>query len=175
MPAHADGFQLETLMAEMKAVRSSSAHFVEKKYDSLLSKPVETSGTLKYVAPGWLERIAAPPRRDYMVVDHDTLSGIQPNGRPFFVTLSDHAEVAALVEGIRSTLAGDLATLRRYYRTAFSGDRNAWQLILTPLSEKVRDKVDLIRISGAGASVKEIDTHEADGDHSDMVVTPDGP
>ncbi len=80
-----------------------------------------------------------------------------------------------MVEGVRSTMAGDLSVLRRYYAISFAGDRAAWQLTLVPVNPLVRRKVDWIRITGAASQLGEIDFHQANGDHSEMIITPDKP
>ncbi|HLZ64828.1 MAG TPA: LolA-related protein [Aliidongia sp.] len=166
---------LVSLMAKLHAVPAAKAHFTERKYAAMLTAPLETSGTLSYVAPDRLEKITLAPAPESIELQHDLLTGTQANGDHFSVSLGDHPEIGALVEGIRSTMAGDLATLGRYYSIAFDGNPADWHLALTPLDRSVRDKVDAIRIAGAGTQLRAIEVHERDGDRSEMIVTPDGP
>jgi outer membrane lipoprotein-sorting protein len=180
--AHADStgpsttvWSLESMMAGLHRVKSASAHFVEHKRMALLTQDLEAAGTLRYVAPSRLEKITLTPAPETVIIDGETLDGTQANGDHYTFTLSDSPEVATLVEGIRSTLAGDLATLRRYYTIDFKGDHGDWELALTPKNARVRDKVDSIRIKGAELVLKTIDVDEKDGDHSQMVITPDTP
>ena len=58
-----------------------------------------------------------------------------------------------MVPAIRATLAGDAATLRRYYDIGFSGDLTRWRLVLTPLSSRVLAAVQRISIEGEGGTV----------------------
>jgi outer membrane lipoprotein-sorting protein len=164
---------LAPLMAELQAVKEAHAHFTERKTSALLTQPIEASGTLSYVAPSSLEKITLAPQPERIVLKDDRLTGTEPNGEPFSVSVRDHPEIGALVEGLRSTLAGDLPTLSRYYAIALEGTRDDWHLSLTPVDKAVRDKVDAIRIDGTGASLRRISVREHDGDRSDMVVTPD--
>ena len=164
---------LEPLMMSLQQVKSASAKFVERKYLQLLTQRMETSGTLNYAAPDWLKKVTKNPALETFELRGDTLAGIQRNGERYSVTLGDHPEVAALVEGIRSTLAGDLPTLQRYYTVDFKGTREHWQLALTPKDQKVRERVDDILISGAEATLKLVEVHEKDGDRSEMIITPD--
>jgi hypothetical protein len=166
---------LVSLMAQLHEVKAARAHFTERKYAAMLTAPLETSGTLSYVAPDRLEKITLAPAPESIVLQDEVLTGTQANGDHFSVSLGDHPEVAALVEGVRSTMAGDLATLGRYYSIAFDGNPSDWHLALTPLDRSVRDKVDAIRIEGAGTQLKAIEVHERDGDRSEMIVTPDSP
>jgi hypothetical protein len=169
------GWSLDALMDTLRQVKSASARFTEHKHVQMLTQPVEASGTLNYVAPGLLEKTTEAPSPESIVLRDDMLSGTRSNGEHYSVGLADHPDIAALVEGVRSTLAGDLPTLRRYYTIGSAGTRAAWQLLLTPKDDAVRAKVDMIRITGADATLQEIDIHEVDGDFSEMFVTPAAP
>ncbi len=166
---------LAALMSQLHAVQHASAHFTERKYAAILNQPIESTGTLSYTAPGSLEKRTLTPKPETIMLHDDQLSGTQANGEPFQVSLSDHPDIGTLVEGVRSTMAGDQATLGRYYSIALEGDQSDWHLSLTPLDRAVRDKVDGIRIDGAGTQLRRIQVHEHDGDRSDMIVTPDQP
>jgi len=162
-------------MSQLHAVQHASAHFTERKYAAILTQPIESTGTLSYTAPGSLEKRTVTPKPESIVLRDDRLSGTQADGEPFDVRLSDHPEIGALVEGVRSTMAGDQTTLGRYYTIALEGDRDDWHLSLTPLDRAVRDRVDAIRIDGSGTQLRHIQVHEHDGDRSEMIVTPDQP
>jgi len=174
-PAPPGGWSLEALMAGLRQVRAASAHFVELKTVRMLNRPIQTTGTLKYVAPDKLEKITITPAPETIRLDGGTLTGQQANGDDFSVDIGGHSEIGALVEGIRSTLAGDLPTLRRYYGIAFAGGQDHWQMDLVPKDHWVREKVERIRILGAGTVISNIVVDEKDGDRSEMTITPDAP
>ena len=171
-PASPD-WGLVPLMADLHQIQSVTARFVEDKYLAALTRPLETAGALRYVAPSRIERIATEPPGESVIVEGDSLTTSTSNGQSVTIALEEHPEIAALVEGFRSTLAGDLPTLRRYYTIEFSGARADWHLSLTPKNPTVRQRVDLIRISGTDATLKMVEVQEHDGDHSVMIVTPD--
>ncbi len=166
---------LDGLMAGLRQVKSASAHFVERKEMAMLTRALESRGTLSYVAPDRLEKITLTPAPETITLNGETLTGVQADGQPYTVSLSDRPEVATLVEGVRSTLAGDFPTLHRYYTVEFKGSAEDWELDLTPRNERVRDKVEVIRIKGAEFGLKTIDIDERDGDHSRMTIIPDRP
>ncbi len=173
--AHADegGWSLESLMAERSQIKTATARFIEKKQVSLLTRPLETSGTLRYVAPDRFEKHVLLPKPETMILANGVLAGTLGNGRNFRVVLSERPEVATLIEAMRATLAGDLPTLRRYFALEFSGAREAWVLNLVPRNPRVQEKVQDIRIEGAAADLKTLSVHERDGDQSTMLITPD--
>jgi len=174
-PTPAGGWDLDALMAGLRQVRTASAHFVELKTVHMLNRPIQATGTLKYVAPDKLEKITVTPAPETIRLDGGTLTGKQANGDDFSVDIGGHSEIGALVEGIRSTLAGDLPTLRRYYGIAFAGGPDHWQMDLVPKDHWVREKVERIRILGTGTVIGIIVVDEKDGDRSEMTITPDAP
>jgi hypothetical protein len=164
---------LQPLMDGLRQVKSASAHFVEHKYVAMLTKPLETSGTLHYVAPDQLEKLTLTPKPESFILNGDTLSGTRSNGDHFSVALSEHPEIGALVEGVRATMAGDLPALSRYYKLVIEGSRAEWRLWLLPKTDAMREKIDAIRIVGSDYVLRTIEIRERDGDRSEMIVTPD--
>ena len=175
--AHADdgAWSLESLMAERGQIKTATARFVEQKQVSLLTRPLETSGTLRYVAPDRLEKHTLLPKPETMILANGVLAGTLGSGRNFRVVLGERPEVATLIEAMRATLAGDLPTLQRYFSLELSGARAAWVLNLVPRNSRVQAKVRDIRIEGVAADLKTISVHERDGDQSTMLITADQP
>ena len=170
------GSELDRVMAGLRAVKSSAAHFTERKEVAMLTRPVESAGSLRYTAPDRLEMITREPAPETMLVSGGTLSGTRGDGDRYHVALDEHPEIATLVEAVRSTLSGNLPVLRRYYEVGFAGtEAGGWQLDLHPLGDAVRDRIVEIRIAGIAARLNTVDVLEADGDRSAMTITPDGP
>jgi outer membrane lipoprotein carrier protein LolA len=166
---------IEDLMRAMGQVKSSKARFVERKHIAILSAPLELSGTLAYVAPSRLEKQTLLPYRESLVLEGDqlTLEDGQRNRRRT-VRLQDNPVIRAFVESIRSTLAGDLATLSRFYEVGLEGGEREWRLRLKPREADMQGVVSEIRISGSRDWVERIEIDETGGDRSIMTVTRDG-
>jgi Outer membrane lipoprotein carrier protein LolA-like len=173
--AAAVSWGIEDLMRAMGQVKSSKARFVERKHIAILSVPLELSGTLAYVAPSRLEKQTLSPYRESLVLEGDqlTLEDGQRNRRRT-VRLQDNPVVRAFVESIRSTLAGDLATLSRFYEVGLEGGEREWRLRLKPREADMQGVVSEIRISGSRDWVERIEIDETGGDRSIMTVTRDG-
>src|SRR6185369_2948809 len=101
--------------------------FSERKHMAILNAPLDSSGTLVYTAPARLEKNTLAPRPESLVLDRDKLviEYRERNQRRTLV-LQDYPVIWAFVESIRSTLAGDLATLNRFYRTSLEGSDDKW-------------------------------------------------
>jgi len=169
------GFTLTNLMESLREVKSASARFTERKYLHMLTQTVESSGTLSYRAPDAMEKITLSPASESILLEGNLLTGKRPNNETYKLNLADHPEVAGLVEGIRSTLAGDLPVLLRYYAVEAKGTQDAWELILTPSDAAVRRMVAGIRIAGSKHELRRIEVTETDGDRSEMTVTYQAP
>lgn len=178
LPAAAKGgddSKLVQLMQGLAQVKSARGRFVERKHLAILEAPLESSGTLAYAAPGRLEKHMLAPRRESMILDGDTLViDDKETGRQRAFTLQEHPVLWAFVESIRSTLNGDLATLKRFYEVSFEGDPAAWRLRLRPTEKRMRQAAAEIRVGGSGNWVGSIEILEAGGDRSVTVITREG-
>ncbi len=175
-PADAADWDVEQLMREFAQVQSARAKFVERKHMAILSAPLESSGTLIYTAPGRLEKHTLAPRQESLVLERDrlTLENKERKQRRTFA-LQDYPVVWAFVESIRSTLAGDLATLSRFYQVSLDGGERQWRLTLKPVEAEMRNVVSEIRIGGSRNRISTIEILEAQGDRSVMTITGDAP
>jgi outer membrane lipoprotein-sorting protein len=166
---HAAGWDIDQLMRGLAQTRSDHAGFVEKKFIAMLDKPVESSGELFYTAPDRLEKRTLKPKPESMTVDADTLV-IERGRQVHRLQLQDHPELAAFIDSIRGTLAGDRKALERNYRISLEGTAERWTLQLLPLDEKMQAVVKRIRIAGARDAVRSVEITQADGDSSLMLI-----
>jgi hypothetical protein len=162
-------WNLGTLMSALSGVRSASADFTETKTIALLKTPLQTSGTLRYVAPDYMRKTVITPTPEDFVLQAGVVT-LTAQGQTHRFDLSQVPPLAGLVEGVRATLAGDEATLRRYYSVALSGGPQQWQLLLRPSDPALGHLVSWLSIRGSGARVTEIDTGGAHGDLTRMSV-----
>ena len=174
----ASGWDLERLMQDLAQVKAAKGRFVERKYLAILTAPLESSGTLTYTAPSRLEKHTLTPRGESLVLDGDQLSiaskgvGKAPDRRRT-VLLQDYPAISIFVESIRSTLAGDLTLLRRFYEIVLDGDERKWRLVLKPRDPKMQELISEIRIGGSRTWIDSIEFLESGGDRSVMSITRD--
>lgn len=173
--ALAADWTLDRLMQELAAVKSAKGRFVERRTLGILNEPLESSGTLLYVAPDRLEKRTLAPRPESMVLQGDqlTIESSQPKRRRT-IRLDDYPAVGVFVESIRSTHAGDLAALKRHYDVGLDGDERQWRMVLKPSDPKMQELVSEIRIGGSGGSIRSVEILEPGGDRSAMTITRDG-
>jgi len=160
-------------MGAMQSVRIATARFVERKFVHLLNQPLQSSGTLTFVAPDRLQKQTLAPAPSRLTVVGDRFEVEQPDGKLRNLSLSEVPEIGALVASIRATLAGDGVTLSRYYTPTLTGSAADWSLLLEPRDPRLRDLLTMIRIRGEGSMIRGIETMERDGDRTEMTIVPD--
>ena len=172
--AAGEGWDLERLMNLLARERSGQAAFTERKHLAILDQPVVSSGELRYRAPDRLEKLTLEPRRESLVLEGDTLT-VERGERRHVLQLSDYPQVAAFIDSIRATLAGDRAALERAYALHLSGTPERWSLTLLPRDPAMAEVVLRIDIRGSRAALTGIGILQADGDRSVMDIRPLAP
>jgi hypothetical protein len=165
---------IDQLMQDLGQVKTAKGRFVERKTMAMLNAPLESSGTLVYTAPGRLEKYTRLPKPETLVLDQDKLSiEYKDRGQRRTLALQEYPVIWAFVESIRSTLAGDLATLNRFYRPVLTGSEEQWRLSLKPVDAKIQTVVKEVLIGGSRSRVRTIEVLETEGDRSLMTITED--
>lgn len=168
-PSHAADWDLDQLMNGLAQTRSGHARFVEKKSIAILEQPVESSGDLLYTAPDRLEKRTLKPKLETMVVNGDNLQ-IERGRQKIQLQLQTYPELAAFIDSIRGTLAGDRKALERSYQLSLEGAAQGWTLKLVPVDSKMKQVVALIRITGVRDELRSIHVTQVDGDSSVMLI-----
>lgn len=171
LAAFAADWNVASLFDALARQQPGRAAFVEKKFLSILDRPLESSGELVFTPPDRIEKRTLLPKPESVVVDRETVT-LDRAGKRHTLRLRESPAVAVLVESIRGTLAGDLAALTRTYSVALDGSPHRWRLTLRPLDPALGTLVERVEIGGAQARVATVEIFQADGDRSVMTLTP---
>jgi outer membrane lipoprotein-sorting protein len=158
------------LFERLAKERPAHAQFHERKYLSLLTEPVDSSGELFFSPPDRLEKRTTSPKPETVIVDRKQVT-LERGGRKRTLGLRENPGIAVLVESIRSTLAGDLDSLSHTYAVQLEGDASKWRLVLRPLDASLASLVERIEIGGVDAEVRSVEIFQADGDRSVMTIS----
>ena len=104
-----------------------------------------------------------------MLVDGNALL-IERGRKQHRLQLQDYPELAAFIDSIRGTLAGDRTALERNYKLSLEGNAAHWNLQLLPTNKKMQSVIKQIRITGARAAVSNVEVTQTDGDSSLMLI-----
>ncbi len=168
------GVELAELMQKLSAVRAAGGKFTERKYLSILNEPLILEGTVHYRAPDYLKKEYDDPDSESYEVRGDNLTIEFPDGRRRDLSIDEHPILRAFVESYRGTLAGDLETLRRHFELELGGYMDAWQLRLTPRTPELAERLRAVVMRGREGTVTSVETLEASGDRSVMMLESSG-
>ena len=126
-------WSVNDLMTALAARGSADATFTEQRYVPILDAPVQSSGTLRFVAPDRLEKHTLQPRAESLVLAGNQLT-LRQGQRTRSLALTDLPDNGLAIASLRGTMAGDLAALRRGWNVTLHGERRIWTLSLTPVS-----------------------------------------
>ncbi|AQV98100.1 acyltransferase [Cupriavidus necator] len=166
-------FGVDQLMSTLAQRKSGRVLFTETKYLAILDKPVQSSGELRFTAPDHLEKRTLSPKAENLVLDGDMLT-VERDGKRYTMPLQNYPEIAAFIESIRATLAGNRDTLERYYKLGLEGRASRWTLTLTPADSRMAAAVSQVRIDGRHDALDQVEIRQADGDRSVMKIRPAG-
>jgi len=169
LTAHAAEWGIAELMRALAQRGADRATFVEKKFLAILDKPLESSGELRYAPPDRLEMRTLKPKPELLVLERDKLA-IERGNQKHSLRLRDYPEIAAFVESLRDTLAGDHKALERVYRLELHGNQERWTLVMLPSDAKLAAMVLRIDVTGTRDRVRSIEILQADGDRSVITV-----
>jgi hypothetical protein len=128
-------------------------------------------GTLSYLRPDRLEKIVVSPHKERIALHGDRLTiDSAAAGRREIELGAGASGIAALIEAVRATRAGDLARLERDFDVIVSGTLDDWQLRLKPRAADVGQYVSAVGIWGSGPSLRRVEVWEASGDRTVMDI-----
>jgi Outer membrane lipoprotein carrier protein LolA-like len=169
--APADLHDLDQVMGMLAMRQHGRVEFIEQQFLSVLSRPIESSGELRYDAPDRLEKRTLKPRAETLVLTGEVLT-VERAGRRRVMDLHAYPQVLPFIESLRATLAGDRKALERLFRLDFAGSVSRWTLTLVPLESKVQQSVSQVRIEGARDQLLKVEIRQPDGDRSLMTLRP---
>ena len=166
---HAQSLDLPRLMQLLAAVPAAEVAFTEKKFSSLLSAPVVSSGKLLYRRPDIVEKNIETPRKESYRFTGDELV-MTRDGKERRIPLSSQPLLAAFAASLRGVLGGDIVLLRKHYELSMQGDESSWRIDMTPIDEETLKFVKRVTVSGRAGRVGKIEVRESSGDHSVLQV-----
>ncbi|MCA9610716.1 MAG: outer membrane lipoprotein carrier protein LolA [Myxococcales bacterium] len=164
--ASAQAVTLESLLARFAALPGLEARFREEKRIALLSLPVRSEGRIWFAHPDRLMRRVEEPDPSAALIASGQLR-MRSGGRTEELSIDTNPVLRGFVESFRAVLAGDQATLERYYAARLEpGEGEAWTLTLTPRDEALRRFLREIRMRGHGVTIEEMRMVEVSGDET---------
>jgi outer membrane lipoprotein-sorting protein len=167
----AAAFELPQLAALLAQRKSAEARFTEERFVSGFDGPLRASGTLSFTAPDRFSRHTLEPQAESMSVEGNSVI-FKRGKRSRQMALDAVPELTALVEAMRGTLNGDVATLQKHFTARVDGQSSLWTLTLTPRDSRLSAQVRELKIAGQGSDLRSVELWLSGGDRSLMSITP---
>jgi outer membrane lipoprotein-sorting protein len=168
--AHAE-WTADALLKALAERPAGQSRYTETKTSALLKEPLESSGTLRYKKPAFLEKHVQIPFEEILTVDGERMTWEKPAAqKKHTMALRDYPVVRGFIESMRATLNGDAKTLQRFYKMRLDGDERQWVLVLLPSDSGMAQFIRVIRISGSKARLETVEIEETSGDRSFMAL-----
>jgi predicted LPLAT superfamily acyltransferase len=165
-------FTIDTLFRRLGTPAERRARFVETRTIKGLSAPLILTGTLTYRRPDHLEKTVETPRPERLTAEGNRLTLEAAGKPPQSIDADASPPLAAMIEAIRATFAGDLAALRRHFSVGLEGNWNGWTLTLVPLDPLLARFLVSATLSGREGDLTALTYREANGDQSVLSLTP---
>jgi hypothetical protein len=162
---------LDEVLRMLAMRQHGRVEFIEQHFLAVLSRPIESSGELRYDAPDRLEKRTLKPHAETLLLAAGVLTVERAHSRRV-MDLHAYPQVLPFVESIRATLAGDRSALERFFHLDFAGSVARWTLTLVPLESKVKQSVSQVRIEGIRDQLLKVEIRQPDGDRSLMTLRP---
>jgi len=168
--AHDEGAFL-ALMRDFALVRTSRVSYTEVKSLGILDSTILQSGILTYSAPATITReVREPSAETYEIVGDIML--LTTADAEETINLDMLLPLRAFVEAFRATLSGDPNLLGEHYEIDFTSSEPVWHLSLLPRNRQLANAIESISFLGRGTFIEAIRIDEANGDWSQMTLTP---
>lgn len=166
-------WNLGALLGSLATRQQGTARYTETRTLKVLTKPIQSSGLLSFRRPDVLEKQVMLPKPESMRVEGDrvTIDDGSPQS-PRILQLSDHPEVAILIEAIRTPLTGNLDRLNALFQVSLGGSERRWLLSLVPRDPRAAEWVRSVYVRGSGDRVNAVEIDEQGGDHTVLRIEP---
>lgn len=162
----------DTILARIGAVHERQNRFYEVRVLAVLTKPLESSGTLTWHAPDYLEKLTETPRREDLIIQGESVMVTRGTAQPQTLDATRNPALQLLADTLRAPLSGDLTLLRRYYHVSASGNEASnWTLTFAPAAAEVAKLVQKVSISGINNAITRLEILQANGDSQIITIT----
>jgi hypothetical protein len=167
-------FTIDALMTLLGAVPARHATFEEVRHMAVLNAPLTRRGTLDYVRPDRLEMRVTVPYPEHLVIRGDSVS-VDRGGEVTRIDLTGQPMLAAWIESLRATLAGDARSLRAHFEPSLAGTPADWRLTLVPRDATLRNAIGTVEIDGRQGEPLRFAVDDLRGNSTVVTIIPSRP
>lgn len=170
--AYAADFGLETVLRKVAARSTEVVGFEERRFLGVVTRPLESSGTLRFEPPDRLVKETDKPYRETAIVDGERLTVLDADGTEMMsMSLWASEELRLVFDSLRAVLRGDARALEAIFQVAVSGDETSWTIALTPPPGEDEGQIEGITVRGEDARIMSFEVRETNGDRALIRIT----
>lgn len=163
-----------TIVALAAARPGERVHFTEQRSNALLSEALVFEGYVAMAEDGTLERVIERPFQERATIDGDRAT-LSRDGRVRRVNLDRAGRGGAYLRTLYALLRGDEQALEANFDLVVTGDRDQWQLTLTPSGRALGRWLETIVVYGSGNEAQRIRMERGNGGWQEMRLERDQP
>jgi hypothetical protein len=160
----------DALLRRLARPAPATTAFMEVHFSPLLSRPLIVSGKLEYDGPDSLARTVEQPYSEHTEIHGDQVSVTRGNDKPRTFSLQRAPELKTLLSSFSALLSGNRQQLEQSFALSVTGDDAHWSMGLTPLDNRVKQRVSRILVNGQAASPRCMTTTAPDGSVTVMLM-----
>jgi hypothetical protein len=157
-------------IARLARTPPATTAFTEVRFSALLAEPLVVSGMLDYEGGGDLNRRVDTPYRETTTISGETVRVERPGETPRTFALRRAPELRGLLTGMIGLLTGDGSFIGKHFTVTTAGDDAGWRLDLTPIDNRLRQRLSSIRVAGRGDEPRCFVILESEGGASVMLL-----
>lgn len=170
--AQASGLSLEDVLQRVATNSGEAVGFEESRYLGVVTKPLESSGTLRFEPPDRLIKETEKPYRETAIVDGDRLTVLNAAGAETrSISLWASEELRLVFDSLRAVLRGDAKALAALFQVSVSGDEAHWTIELTPQPGGEDGQIERITVQGEAGRIASFEIRESNGDRALIRLT----
>ena len=169
--AAAPAFTAQSLLALLAKHAEGTVHFTESKYYGVLDVPLDSSGTLHFRAPDFLEKHTTAPKDERLIIEGSQMR-YQAGGQTIDLNLNDQPGASVYADSLKNLLNGNYDGLDAAFYLQLTGDAAHWSLTLRPKQAAVQSLLRSMTVDGSGQVIERIAYDAPNGDHSVLTLKP---
>lgn len=159
--------RLDDVLSGIELEPAEAIPYVERRYLGAVTRPLVSTGRLRFEPPDTLIKETETPERETAIVVGDSVRLLDASGEETArIDLWVDEGLRLVFEGLRAVLRGDGEAIRSVFDIRLSGDRDNWVLELEPKDLPDDAHIDRLVVTGARGRVLGFDILEKDGDRT---------
>lgn len=148
-------FDLESVLEATKITPPARVRFREERHNQLLKEPLILSGYLEYLENGLLRKVVESPFQETLLISGEKIEIVR-DGETKTLSARHSRSLRAMLEGIEAILAGQEQQLLAAFSSDLTGTTDAWNLLLTPRSNRIAKQLVGLQVGGDADAVTSI-------------------